>query len=465
MTRLALKVKISPVYPMLVLSILAVVFGYLFFHQPLREDDIGYYNMSLELRRWEPTSFYWPLGWPAMMAVAQAFLGESVGVAKGLSFLLVLSTLWVQLAIVRRGLPKDSAPWRYWLGYGIIVVNAPALLYQANFIFTNVPMAFFLTLLVYTLLYTESSLAPAVLVALITTVRFGSIFLLPFVLLYKWLRGSSLKPLLSMSIVFVLLISIPIALASLTLGRLVFISTNNNETVFLANDRLAPLYAVWQWGKASGDKTPEKQEAVAQLKTDYSLRADLGSDLHPSKPILFSLFGNGGDSKGSGLEIDQAMYKKGMREILDYPGIFLLRVLSRLSLLLAFDSSMGSEQIKFRDNKIIGILLLLTMLIVSLSTKSAAVVGLFGTKWPGRHLIWVLLVALSIPHLLSIAHPSYMQMFMNGAISVVALSAAQVDILILKQLRRVVLGTAATIVLCHAAFIYYMASTRGSQIF
>jgi hypothetical protein len=450
---------VSPIFSMVLLIVLSVVFGYIFFRQPLESDALGYYQMSLELLRWDSTSFFWPLGWPAIMAVAQLIFGESQWVVKALSFVMVLSTLWIQLLIVRRGLPEGSEPWRYRLGYSVIVINASALLYHASFTFTNVPIAFLGSLLVYTLIFTRSHITSAVLIALLGTVRFGSIFILPFVLAYKWVRGDSLKPLFAMSVVVAVLISIPIALASLTLGRLVFVSTNNSETVFYGNHESAPLYATWRWGSSGGDKDPEKQLAIEQLKRDYRLRSDVDSDMHLQRP-LGVFFTPGAQATNDLLEIDQAMFKEAVKQIIDRPEMFFLRVLARFSVLLAFDSSIGSEAIVLKGNKILGFILLATILVVSLATKGAAIVGFFGTKWPGRHLIWAILVPLATPHLLALAHPSYMQMFMNVAIPVVALSAAQVNGKLLIKSLKPVITMGVVVLLCHVIFILYMASTR-----
>jgi hypothetical protein len=104
--------------------------------------------------------------------------------------------------------------------------------------------------------------------------------------------------------------------------------------------------------------------------------------------------------------------------------------------------------------------MLAAMLVVSLLTKIAAIVGLLGTEWPERHLIWSVLAGFSIPHVIAFAHPSYFQMFMNVAIPVVALSAARADPERLIAKSRLLVAATLVVLLCHVVFISYMATTR-----
>lgn len=424
-------IKNPIVYYMVLVFVLMIISTLMFFHLPLSSDALTYYRMSLDFLKGQPSTFEYPLGWPVMMAIAQRILGESQAVAKGLSSVLVLLTLGLQFYIVQRTLGYDVLTWRCWLGYSIVLVNTPHLLYHANFTFTVVPMVFWGTLLVYALLYTNSYSVAALLLSIMITVRFGSIFLLPFILIYYWIRGISYRSLIITCVLVIFFISIPIAFVSVTKRKLILLNTGNSLNLFFGNHRLAPVYETWLWGSHD---TEEKRRAMQELEKDYHLSSNAR-------------------------EAYQVMQEEAVKQIVSYPRLFALRVLTRLSVLLAFDSSVGADEIH-KGNKIYGIVLLVVMLIISLSTKLGAIIGLFGTEWPGRHLIWALLIGLSFPHIIAFAHPSYFQMFMNIAIPVVALSAAQAEFDRLRSFQTFVITMALIVLLCHLAFIYYMTNTR-----
>ena len=137
----------SPLYPMALILALAVLYGLVFFRQPLYSDSLAYYRMSVDFLHGRPSDFYWPLGWPLMMAGVQYVLGESQWVVKAFSFVLVLLTLWIQLVMFWKVLPLQVSSRRRGAAYGIVVANALFLLYNANFAFTDVPIALFGTLL------------------------------------------------------------------------------------------------------------------------------------------------------------------------------------------------------------------------------------------------------------------------------------------------------------------------------
>jgi hypothetical protein len=195
----------------------------------------------------------------------------------------------------------------------------------------------------------------------------------------------------------------------------------------MGNHRLAPIYENWQWGAGYGGNN--YRQALQEL-----------------------------DEKYPSLERYAAMQKVAVDEIMQSPGVFGLRVLTRLSVLAAFDSSPGAED-WHRGYRIRAIVLIGMMLVISLSTKAAAVVGTSGTTWPKRHLIWLVLLGFSIPHLIAYAHPSYSQMFMDVAVPVIGLAAANVSV---ERLRvsKVWVVLVAALVLCNVTFIYHMIHTR-----
>jgi hypothetical protein len=153
------------------------------------------------------------------------------------------------------------------------------------------------------------------------------------------------------------------------------------------------------------------------------------------------------------------MQKEATKQILSDPGLFTVRALARLAVLPTFDSSIGAEE-WHRGFRTAAVVLLVLMLVISLLTKSAAVIGIFGTGWPGRHLIWLLLLGLSLPHLIAYAHPSYFQMFMNIVIPVIALSVAKIEGSRVTSSMKLSAALVLTILLCHGIFIYHMAHTR-----
>jgi hypothetical protein len=417
---------------MAMVSLLAVPFGFAFFGQPLYSDSVDYYEMSLEFLKGKQPSFYWPLGWPLMLAAVQSIFGESQLVAKAFTFCLALLTLWVQLLIVRRGMGEATSPRYIQFAYGIIIFNGLHFLYHANFAATIIPTAFFGTLLVYAILFTNSSVAIALLLAAMTTVRFGSIFLLPFVVLYQSLTHKTYGFMLKTVLLVMLLVSIPVGVVSYKLGGLVLLNTSNVHNLFRGNHSLTPMYETWRW--TSIRNTDEERRAREALSKNDIVGAD-------------------------GLAGHRAMKQEAIRQILQHPAAFLFRTLTRTSALLAFDSSIGADQIK-KNHRTIGIMLLLAMLLVSLVTKLSAVLGLLGTDWEGRHLIWCVLSGLSIPHIIAMGHPSYFQMFMNVAAPVIAVAIGQMKIDRLKSSFHAIAGMTAVILLCHGLFIYYMWKTR-----
>jgi hypothetical protein len=431
MTLVPSEIKITLAKSMSIVLLLAGLFALLFFRLPLRSDSYSYYRMSLNFLRGEPSDFYWPLGWPAMMTIAEWIAGESQTAVKGFSFLLVLITLWLQLFIVQKGLPISTSVKRQWFGYGIVLINAPHLLYHANFTLTVVPMAFWGTLLTYTLLFTQSVFSQAALISFMTAVRFGSIFLLPFVLVFKRLRGSSYKTLIGTTALVLFFVAIPVTFVSLSLGRFTLLNTANSKNLFYGNHPLAPIYETWQWGSSD---TPQKRLALEELKRKYLRLANA-----PPLP--------------------ETMQREALKSIVNHPGLFSIRCFTRLSVLLGFDTSVGSDSIQ-NGHKITGVFLLGLMLIISVVTKFAAVIALIGTKWPGRHLIWCLLGGLSFPHIIAFAHPSYFQMFMNVVVPVVAVSVARVDTNLLKSALPFISSLFLIILCCHCFLIYHMYITR-----
>jgi hypothetical protein len=423
--------KTSLVYPISVVLVMAALFGLVFFRKPLTSDASAYYKMSLKLLKGEPSDFYWPLGWPVMMVGAESVLGISQYSVKAFTFLLALTTLVIQMITVKKVLSEFSSSTRYLIGIGTILVNAPHILYNANFTYTVVPMAFWGALLIYVLLFMRSSsFFTGLIISIMTTIRFGSIFLLPFILIYKSLQKDSLRSLVLTTVVVFILISIPIAFVSFSLDRFTLLNTSNVRNLLYGNHPYAPLYETWQWGTRD---TPQKKAALKELGEKYAIK-DTG-------------------------RMNDAMRTEVIAMILKDPGKFLIRCLTRLSVLLAFDSSVGADELRL-GNRLSGLLLIGLMLAISLITKSAAIIGVVASRWPGRHLVWTFLCGLSIPHILAFAHPSYFQMFMNVTISAIALAVAQVDPKLLRSSAKLIVWLVAILLFCHAILIYYMITTR-----
>jgi hypothetical protein len=415
---------------------LAVLYGLVFFRQPLYSDSLAYYRMSVDFLHGRPSDFYWPLGWPLMMAGVQYVLGESQWVVKAFSFVLVLLTLWIQLVMVWKVLPLQVSSRRRGAAYGIVVANALFLLYHANFAFTDVPIALFGTLLAYALLFsnlTASTIAPALLSALMTIVRFGSFLLLPAILVYgRLFRRAPLRLLVLSAALSVFSVLIAVAYVSMSSGGLVLLNTANSDNLFYGNHKRTPLYETWRWGSHA---SAEKDAATQALVKKYHL-------------------GN-----RNSVQYHDAMGKEARSQIARSPAQFLIRCLTRASVLLAFDSSIGGSEFK-SGHRLAGFVLLVTMLLVSLVTKFAAAVGVFGSNWSSRHLIWVILLALGLPHIVAFAHPSYFQMFMSTVVPVAAVATLQAESSVLRKRLPQLAVTIFLVVASHAAFAYYMWRSR-----
>jgi hypothetical protein len=422
--------------PLAALCVAAILSALVFFPLGLHGDALGYYEMSLELMSGEKGAFYWPPGWPLAMAGVQGLLGPSQNVARGFSFVLALVTLWLQLRIARRALlgsVEDRRRW--WTAYGLILLNSPYLLYCGTTTLTVVPLAFLGSLLVYCLLFVPSQVPPALLSASMTVVRFGSIGLVPAIFGYRYLRGANARGVMGGAMLAVALVTSCIVWTSLSAGHFVWLNRANSMNLYYGNHSGAPIYETWRWGSHSD---AAKRTALADLAEDYSL-----------------------DPSGS-LRSDEyltAMRTEATAQILRRPDLFILRMLTRLSVLLAFDSSVGSTLLE-RGRVVLGIGLLVFMALVSLATKTAAILGALGSDWKERHLVWVLLGALFLPHLIAFAHPSYSQMFTTAVLPVVGVAVARVDRRHLETRRGVIIGLITTVALCHVVFAGYMAYSR-----
>jgi hypothetical protein len=100
------------------------------------------------------------------------------------------------------------------------------------------------------------------------------------------------------------------------------------------------------------------------------------------------------------------------------------------------------------------------MLFVSLVTKFAAAVGILGSKWSNRHIVWIVFLTLCLPHIVAFAHPSYSQMFITIVVPVAAVAALQVDTALLRRRLPQLAITILLILVSHAAFMYHMWRTR-----
>jgi hypothetical protein len=406
-------------------------------HFPLLSDALEYFRMSLDLLERHTSHFYWPLGWPAALALVQWPFGASESVARGFSYCLVLTTLALQLWIVQRALRgRTDDRRRWWLAYGLILLNSPYVLYHGTQTFTLVPMAFLGTLLICAILFRRSAVAAAVIVALMTIVRFGALLLLPAVLLYLWhTAGTPRRSLLAAAVVGVAIIAAPIIWVSTSLGQFVALNTANPINLFMGNHPDTPIYETWRWGTHHDD--PMKVKAFAELEQKYSLPPDsFGSPKYVAAARSEALWG-----------------------VLRRPDLFALRALTRLSLLLSADSAVGADFLH-RGQMALGLFFLPFMFLVSVIAKTLAVAGVAGSTWKDRHLVWVLVGALFAPHIVAFAHPSYGQMFLTCLLPLIAIGGALVDWRKLHQHRHAALASLAVILLCHVAFAGYMAMTR-----
>ena len=233
-----------------VLGLLAACGFLLFGREPLSSDALHYYTMSISLLETGTSRFYWPLGWPMAMAAVQAIFGASQLIAKLFSLALVVLTLEIQLRTVRRSLTGQCHQRHLWLlAYGCVALNGLYLLYHGTMTYSVVPMAFLGSLLVYAILFMRSPLLSGVLIALMTTVRFGSIALLPFVLFYQYrVRRNTITALMATAALSMAIIAVPIVWVSVSLGQRVLLNTANDLNLFYGNHPNAPLYETWPMG-------------------------------------------------------------------------------------------------------------------------------------------------------------------------------------------------------------------------
>ena len=422
--------------PLVLVAALSFVFLLLFFPLPLAGDAASYYKMSVDLLARGTSDFFWPLGWPAAMACIGWVFGTSETSAKAFSFLLAFLALVLQFKIVQKGLQGVVRSRRRWrMAYGLILLNSPYLIYHGTSTLTVVPMAFLGSLLVYLLLFKRSPLPIAVTMSSMVLVRFGSIGILPAVVLFRYLLdGSIRRGVASVATALVLLI-IPIAWVSHSLGQLVLLNKANGMNLFYGNHQRAPIYETWRWGS---HEDAEKLIALNELTAKYSL-----------------------DPTGSrrSTEYIGAMRKEAISQILDRPDLYILRMFTRASVLLAFDSSISGALIKTGE-RVLGVGFLIFMVLASLVTKTSALAGVIASDWKGRHLIWLLLGGLSVPHLVAFAHPSYTQMFTIVVLPVIAIAIARIEVTKLREKSKLVFGLTVLVGLCHLVFAGYMAHTR-----
>jgi len=424
----------SQVVPLIILAVIAGIGIAALRDRPLESDALGYYEMSVDLLRGDVREFYWPVGWPAALAGVQWIFGESQSVVKAFSCAIAVITLVMQLHLVR-WLGLGLSGGRIAVAEGVILLNAPYLMYHGMSAFVVVPMVFLGTCLAYSLLLTRLPWIAGILTGLLAIVRAGSLAVLAVVVGWGARRSHRVGPLVAAGVLGILLFGAAVAWVSHKSHRFVPLNTANSINLFYGNHRDAPLYETWRWGSHDDD---QKKRAISK-----SLAAQGLEGTPVRSPAAASALG-----------------VEAVRQIISRPDLFVIRCVTRGSLLMAFDSSIGARMIKGGD-RMLGYAFLGGMLILSLITKTCVVVGGFGSAFPHRRLCLWLLVGLVIPHVVAFAHPSYGHMFVTMVLPLAAVGAASADRRQLAQHGRIIWPWGIAIIASHAMYLAYMAGSRS----
>ena len=266
----------------------------------------------------------------------------------------------------------------------------PAMVLNSILPLTQIPVAAALAVCIYFLDGRQSWLriiAGAIFLSFAIIVRPNSIILVPvlaLLLLFKrrYSAGAAAT--------FVAVALLPALLWSVReyrhSGDIVFINYTNSMNFYLGNNRYTPLYKTWWFGSHGEGDRDVPPEFSAQWKDILEL------------PV----------------NEQNGIYKKLARqEILSRPGVFLIRTLSRIRTLFAFDVYTGMLVIKrIYAGKATGAVVLGLDLLFYIAIMSACLVFYLGRRvrqQTGKAgiIIPVTILAYAFPFWLAFSHPTY----------------------------------------------------------
>lgn len=248
-------------------------------HYPLMSDSASYARMAMHLAAGECFIPYWPPGLPLYLAAVIRTAGSAALLLRFAMLPFYLGLIW---ALHRAALAFycDRAVASLAL---LPIAFAPAMISASAEPMTELPAAFFLTLLAAALLHpgiSRKSIGASCLAGLaagcLALIRPSSLILVSLAALYLLLRSRRALPALLASVLPAILVSAWILYAHRVTGEFVPINTANSRNFFLGNNPLTPLYRTWWMGSHhESEKLIGLSEDPAEIPDSPALQHEL----------------------------------------------------------------------------------------------------------------------------------------------------------------------------------------------